>query len=36
MKILILENVDKMDIGAVSMLNNFLQNLSQESLFLNC
>jgi hypothetical protein len=32
---LILENIDKMDIGAVSMLNNFWQDLKKGSLFVN-
>ena len=30
-----MENIDKMDIGAVSVLNNFLQDLKQGSLFVN-
>jgi hypothetical protein len=34
-ELLILENIDKMDTGAVSMLNNFLQDLKSGSLFVN-
>jgi hypothetical protein len=34
-ELLILENIDKMDIGAVSMLNNFWQDLKKGSLFVN-
>jgi hypothetical protein len=34
-ELLILENIDKMDIGAVSVLNNFLQDLKKGSLFVN-
>jgi hypothetical protein len=34
-ELLILENIDKMDIGAVSMLNNFWQDLKTGRLFVN-
>ena len=33
--LLILENIDKMDIGAVSVLNNFLQDLTNGNIFIN-
>jgi hypothetical protein len=34
-ELLILENIDKMDIGAVSMFNNFWEDLKKGSLFIN-
>jgi hypothetical protein len=34
-ELLILENIDKMDIGAISMLNNFWQDLKTGRLFAN-